>query len=166
MDAHLISAFDESVSDLGQRRGGTESMSATEFQMSVKNAWVIYLGVSTARQGQSGLGFEAQQDAISRFVRDGKVIASFTEIESGKRCDRPQLNAALAKCRETGAALLIGKLDRLARDVHFISGLMKSDLKFVACDMPDAGRYWPLLDVGYWVLVGHGADLSRRRRLS
>ena len=100
--------------------------------MSAKNAWVIYLRVSTIRQGQSGLGLEAQQDAISRFVRDGHVIASFTEIESGKRCDRPQLAAALAKCRETGARLLIGKLDRLARDVHFISGLMKSDIKFVA----------------------------------
>jgi DNA invertase Pin-like site-specific DNA recombinase len=62
-------------------------------------------------------------------------------MESGKRCDRPQLAAAIAKCRETKARLVIGKLDRLARDVHVIAGLMKSDVKFVAADMPDADPF-------------------------
>lgn len=113
--------------------------------MSAKSAylpkWVSYLRVSTARQGESGLGLEAQQEAINRLVGAGQIIAAFVEVESG-RCDsRPQLAAALAKCRETGARLAIGKLDRLARDVHVISGLMKSDVKFVAADMPDADPF-------------------------
>lgn len=103
--------------------------------------WVSYLRVSTARQGESGLGLEAQQEAINRLIGAGQVIAAFVEVESGKRCDRPQLAAALAKCRETGARLAIGKLDRLARDVHLIAGLMKSDVKFTAADMPDADPF-------------------------
>jgi len=113
--------------------------------MSARNAylgkWVSYLRVSTARQGESGLGLEAQQEAINRLIGAGQVIAAFVEVESGRNDARPQLAAALAKCRETGARLAIGKLDRLARDVHFISGLMKSDVKFTAADMPDADPF-------------------------
>jgi DNA invertase Pin-like site-specific DNA recombinase len=104
-------------------------------------AWVIYLRVSTARQGRSGLGREAQEEAVRRFLGTTAPLATFTEIESGKNPDRPQLAAALDHCRRTGARLLIAKLDRLARDVAFIATLMKSDVKFTVADMPDADPF-------------------------
>lgn len=103
--------------------------------------FVAYIRVSTKKQGASGLGLEAQQEAIARFIGDGRLLATFTEVESGKNCDRPQLAAAMQKCRATGATLLIAKLDRLARDVHFVAGLMKSDVRFIACDMPHADAF-------------------------
>lgn len=104
------------------------------------SAFIAYLRVSTQKQGDSGLGLEAQEAAISRYTATGSVLATFREVESGKRCDRPQLKAALDMCRQTGATLVIAKLDRLARNVHFISGLMESGVDFVACDMPTANR--------------------------
>lgn len=104
------------------------------------SAYIAYLRVSTQKQGESGLGLEAQESAISRYTATGIVLATFREVESGKRCDRPQLRAALDMCRRTGATLVIAKLDRLARNVHFISGLMESGVDFVACDMPSANR--------------------------
>lgn len=104
--------------------------------------FVSYLRVSTDRQGKSGLGLEAQQEAIRRYTSNGgKVVATFTEVESGKNCDRDQLTLAMATCRRCGATLLIAKLDRLSRDVAFIAALMKSDVRFVACDMPDADKF-------------------------
>ena len=101
--------------------------------------YVAYLRVSTDRQGKSGLGLEAQRAAIAAFLKpdDGIVPPKYVEVESGGRDDRPQLARAIARCHTTGATLLIAKLDRLARDVHFISGLMKQ-VDFVACDMPHA----------------------------
>lgn len=106
-------------------------------------AYVEYYRVSTDKQGRSGLGLEAQQEAVRRFLKDGDttVRPPFVEVESGKNDDRPQLLAAMAVCRKTGATLLIAKLDRLARDVAFIATLMKSDVRFVACDMPDADPF-------------------------
>ncbi len=104
------------------------------------SAFIAYLRVSTIRQGESGLGLEAQESAIARHTSGGTLLATFREIESGKRCDRPELKAALDMCRRTGATLVIAKLDRLARNVHFISGLMESGVEFVACDMPTANR--------------------------
>lgn len=104
------------------------------------SAYVAYVRVSTQRQGQSGLGLEAQQAAIAQHVGNATVLATFVEVESGRRCDRPQLDAALALCRRTGAALVVAKLDRLARDVQFIAGLMNANIEFVACDMPYANR--------------------------
>ena len=104
--------------------------------------FVTYLRVSTDRQGASGLGLAAQQAAVLAFLNGGnhEVVAEFTEVETGKKDDqgRPQLAAALAACRLHGATLLVGKLDRLARNVHFISGLMESGVPFVAADMPTA----------------------------
>lgn len=113
--------------------------------------FVAYYRVSTNAQGVSGLGLEAQKDAVARFLNGGdwEVVAEFKEVETGKGKDalskRPQLKAALEECRKTGAKLLIAKLDRLARNVHFITGLMEAAkangrraVKFVACDMPDA----------------------------
>jgi DNA invertase Pin-like site-specific DNA recombinase len=103
--------------------------------------YIAYYRVSTDRQGKSGLGLEAQQEAVHGFLRRrGEIITAFTEVESGKRNDRPQIAAALDACRKHKAVLVIAKLDRLARNVHFISGLMESGVEFVAVDMPEASR--------------------------
>ena len=98
--------------------------------------------VSTDKQGRSGLGLEAQQAAVARFAeaRGGEIAASFVEVESGKRNDRPELATALAACRKHRATLVIAKLDRLARNVAFIANLMESGVDFIAVDMPSATR--------------------------
>ncbi|MBL8883860.1 MAG: recombinase family protein [Hyphomicrobium sp.] len=103
-------------------------------------AYIAYLRVSTQKQGDSGLGLEAQESAIARYTTNGTVLATFREVESGKRSDRPELRKALDMAKRTGATLVIAKLDRLARNVHFISGLMEAGVDFVACDMPTANR--------------------------
>jgi DNA invertase Pin-like site-specific DNA recombinase len=108
--------------------------------------FIAYHRVSTQKQGASGLGLEAQKEAVSRFLNGGEweLVAEYAEVETGKGADalakRPQLKAALAACRKEGATLVIAKLDRLARNVHFVSGLMESKVKFVACDMPEANE--------------------------
>ena len=103
---------------------------------------VAYYRVSTEKQGRSGLGLEAQRAAVARHVaaRGGRLAGEFVEIESGRRRDRPQLAAALAACRAHRGMLVIAKLDRLARNVHFVSGLMESGVEFVAADMPTVNR--------------------------
>ncbi|WP_426167860.1 recombinase family protein [Sandarakinorhabdus sp. DWP1-3-1] len=103
---------------------------------------VAYHRVSTAAQGRSGLGLEAQQAAIEAFAasRGARVIASYTEVESGKRDDRPQLAAALHRAKVTGATLVIAKLDRLSRNVAFLASLHDSGVQFVAADMPEANE--------------------------
>ena len=101
---------------------------------------VIYLRVSTDRQGQSGLGLDAQRAAVAAYVAERPVLGEFVEVESGRKDDRPQLAAALALCRQRRAVLVIAKLDRLARSVAFISNLMASGVEFVAADMPQANR--------------------------
>ena len=103
--------------------------------------FVSYVRVSTAQQGKSGLGLEAQQQAVTQHVGDSPILAEFVEVESGKSAtNRPQLTAALDLCRKAKAKLVIAKLDRLSRDVHFISGLLKSGVEFVACDNPHANK--------------------------
>jgi DNA invertase Pin-like site-specific DNA recombinase len=104
--------------------------------------FIGYLRVSTERQHASGLGLEAQREAIERYAaQQGIAIAQvFVETESGKLKDRPQLNAALAQCRRQKATLLIAKLDRLARNVAFVSALMETGVEFVAVDAPYANR--------------------------
>src|SRR3954471_5958624 len=102
--------------------------------------FVAYYRVSTDRQGQSGLGLDAQRAAVAGFVGARKLIAEFTEVESGRRADRPQLTAALDLCRRQRAMLVIAKLDRLARNVAFIANLMESGVEFTAVDMPSANR--------------------------
>ncbi|MES2598972.1 MAG: recombinase family protein [Verrucomicrobiota bacterium] len=104
--------------------------------------FVAYYRVSTAKQGQSGLGLDAQRTAVEAYLNGGKwnLVGEFVEVESGKRKNRPQLNAALALCKKQKATLIIAKLDRLARNLHFISGLMESRIEFLAADMPSANR--------------------------
>lgn len=103
---------------------------------------VSYLRVSTARQGASGLGLEAQRAAVQAFASAGRhvIVAEFVEVESGRKADRPQLAAALGTCRLHRATLVIAKLDRLARNVAFIAGLMDGGVDFIATDMPMANR--------------------------
>jgi DNA invertase Pin-like site-specific DNA recombinase len=103
---------------------------------------VAYYRVSTAKQGASGLGLEAQQEAVRSYCKAGKLslIDEVTEIESGKNNQRPALASALALCRVHSATLIIAKLDRLARNVHFVSGLMESGVEFTAVDFPQANK--------------------------
>jgi DNA invertase Pin-like site-specific DNA recombinase len=104
--------------------------------------YVAYLRVSTEGQGRSGLGLEAQRAAVGAHAATagGRIVSEFVEVESGRRKDRPQLAAALGGCRATRATLVIAKLDRLARNVAFVSNLMESGVEFVAADMPAVNR--------------------------
>src|SRR4029079_5497769 len=113
--------------------------------------WVAYYRVSTQRQGRSGLGLEAQKNAVAEFLNGGrwKLIAEFTEVETGRNNDRPELQKALAACRMHGATLLIAKLDRLSRHAAFLLKLRDAGLEFVAADLPGANR----LTVGILAMV-------------
>jgi DNA invertase Pin-like site-specific DNA recombinase len=104
--------------------------------------YVSYLRVSTARQGLSGLGIEAQRKAVMDYLNGGHwtLIAEYVEVESGANDARPKLAEALARCRLHNATLVIAKLDRLSRDAHFLLGLEKAGVKFVAADMPQANE--------------------------
>jgi DNA invertase Pin-like site-specific DNA recombinase len=104
---------------------------------------VSYLRVSTDRQGESGLGLEAQRKAVADYLNGGSwsLAAEFVEIESGKRSNnRPQLAAVLAACKKLKAKLVVAKMDRLSRNVAFIATMMDSGVEFVACDNPNATR--------------------------
>lgn len=129
-----------------------------------EGTFVAYYRVSTAKQGASGLGLEAQREAVARFLNGGawRLAAEFTEIESGKRADRPKLAEAIRACRLYGARLVIAKLDRLSRDAHFLLGLEKAGVDFVAADMPHANR----LTVGIMAMVAEDERraISRRTR--
>lgn len=105
-------------------------------------AFVGYYRVSTQAQGKSGLGLEAQRESVRAYVESvgGDLIAHFEEIESGGKVERTQLQAALRYCRMKRTMLVIAKLDRLARNVHFISQLMESGVEFIAADMPAANK--------------------------
>lgn len=103
--------------------------------------FIAYYRVSTDKQGAQGLGMDAQREAVTRFIgQRGEIVGEYTEVESGRKNNRPQLAAALDECKARRATLVIAKLDRLARNVHFISGLMESKVDFQAVDMPDANR--------------------------
>jgi len=126
--------------------------------------FVAYERVSTARQGRSGLGLEAQRTAIDDFAasRGADVLARFTEVESGRKADRPELGKALNLAKLTGATLVIAKLDRLSRNAAFLLTLRDSGVKFLACDMPEAND----LTVGIMALVAEAEReaISRRTR--
>lgn len=108
--------------------------------------FVTYYRVSTQRQGASGLGLEAQRQAVAQHLsgRAKTVLNEFVEIETGKGANalekRPELRKALELCRKSGATLLIAKLDRLARNVHFVTGLIETGVDFIAADMPNANK--------------------------
>lgn len=105
--------------------------------------FVAYYRVSTDKQGRSGLGIEAQQSAVETYLNGGSwhLAASFTEIESGKRNDRPKLEEALTMCRLLKARLVIARLDRLSRNASFLLNLQASGVRFVAADMPYADEF-------------------------
>jgi DNA invertase Pin-like site-specific DNA recombinase len=104
--------------------------------------FVAYFRVSTDKQGKSGLGLEAQREAVMNYLNGGRwtLVDEFTEIESGKRNDRPELEMALAACKRQKAKLVIAKLDRLGRNLAFIATLMESGVEFVAVDNPHANK--------------------------
>jgi len=104
---------------------------------------IAYYRVSTAKQGRSGLGLEAQQHAVNEYLRSSgaDLVAEFQEVESGSKDNRPELQKALRKCRLTGATLLIAKLDRLSRNRRFLMELSDSSINFVCCDMPEANNF-------------------------
>lgn len=125
---------------------------------------ISYLRVSTRKQGASGLGLDAQRQAIESFaaLRGATIIETFTEVESGRSDDRPELARALSLARMTGATLLIAKLDRLSRNAAFLLALRDSGVRFLAADMPDANE----LTVGIMALVAQQEReaISKRTR--
>jgi DNA invertase Pin-like site-specific DNA recombinase len=108
----------------------------------MQKKFVAYYRVSTDRQGRSGLGLEAQQKAVADYLNGGEwsLIAQLTEVESGKRNQRPELERALGLCRKQKAKLVIAKLDRLSRNLAFIAALMDSGVEFIAVDNPHANK--------------------------
>lgn len=132
--------------------------------------FVAYYRVSTQKQGQSGLGREAQQKAVSEYLNGGdwKLIGEFEEVETGKGSKaldkRPQLKAALAVAKKEKATLIIAKLDRLARNVHFTSGLLESGVDFVCADMPKANKV--MLQMYSVMAEWEGEQISLRTKAS
>jgi DNA invertase Pin-like site-specific DNA recombinase len=105
--------------------------------------FVAYYRVSTKGQEESGLGTEAQVMAVKAYLAtnlSAELVGEYTETESGKKNDRPKLGEAIKLCKRQKATLVIAKLDRLARNVHFVSGLMETNVNFVACDNPHANK--------------------------
>jgi DNA invertase Pin-like site-specific DNA recombinase len=127
-------------------------------------SFVAYYRVSTDRQGRSGLGLDAQRQAVQSYVvaQGGQAVAEFTEIETGKRADRPELKNALGHCRRRQAVLVIAKLDRLARNLAFVANLMESGVEFVAVDMPHADRF--TLHIFAALAEEEGRRISQRTR--
>lgn len=126
--------------------------------------FVAYYRVSTARQGKSGLGLEAQKASVAAYVlsKGGEVASEFVETESGKNNERPELQRALAEAKRRGAVLLIAKLDRLARNVAFIATLLESGVEVTAADMPEANRF--MLHVMAAVAEHEGQAISERTK--
>jgi DNA invertase Pin-like site-specific DNA recombinase len=111
-------------------------------EVAMNGKFVAYYRVSTDKQGKSGLGLEAQRQAVENYLNGGnwKLIGEFIEVESGKNSDRPQLRAAQAACKKHKAKLVIAKLDRLSRNVAFIANLLEAGTDFVAADNPHANK--------------------------
>jgi len=131
----------------------------------VDRVYVSYLRVSTRRQGESGLGLEAQRHAVATHVGGGRLLAEYLEIESGGKDNRPQLAAALAHAQATGATLIIAKLDRLSRDVAFIAGLMAQKVPFIVSELgADADPF--MLHIYAALAEKERAMISERTRLA
>jgi DNA invertase Pin-like site-specific DNA recombinase len=128
----------------------------------MQGKFVAYFRVSTARQGRSGLGLDAQRQAVADYLNGGtrSLLREFVEVESGKLNTRPELEQALHLCKVTGATLVIAKLDRLSRNAAFLLTLRDSGVQFVAADMPDANA----LTVGILALIAqHEREAISRR---
>lgn len=123
--------------------------------------YVCYYRVSTKGQGKSGLGLNDQMEIVQRYLREGDIILEeFTEVESGRKSNRPKIQEAIRACQKFGAKLLIAKLDRLSRNVAFVMTLRDSGVDFVACDLPDANT----LTVGIMVTFAqHEAERGSER---
>ena len=143
---------------------GFDTISEAGQGAGMSRTFVAYLRVSTDKQGRSGLGLEAQQATIAAFLQstDKLLTPPYIEVESGKNSDRPQLHAAMQRCHKTGATLLIARLDRLARNVRFISSLMEQGVPFVACDMPSATPF--MLHIYAAVAEEEARAISRRTK--
>ena len=116
-----------------------------------KGSFVSYLRVSTQKQGQSGLGLEAQRKAVEDYLNGGdwNLIEEVVEVESGKKNKRPKLNEAIELCKASGATLVVAKIDRLTRDAAFLLNLKDAGIDFIAADLPEANR----LTIGIMALV-------------
>lgn len=127
-----------------------------------QSKFVAYYRVSTERQGRSGLGVEAQQSAVRHHLSDckGQMVKEFTEVESGKLNERPELTRALHLCKVTGAKLLIAKLDRLSRNASFLLSLRDSGVRFVCADNPEANE----LTIGILAVVAEDERLRISER--
>ncbi len=128
------------------------------------NTYIAYYRVSTQKQGNSGLGLEAQKTMVKHYLKDNDVLlAEFEEVESGKNDNRPQLQKAIEKCKNEGAVLLIAKLDRLSRNAGFIFLLKDSQVNFKCCDMPEANS----LTIGIMaVLAQEERELISKRTIA
>jgi len=133
--------------------------------MVMNTKYVVYRRVSTQRQGDSGLGLDAQSEAVARFIQSagGEVVTELTEIESGKNSDRPILLEAIRQCKEHGYTLLVAKLDRLTRNLHFVTTLQQTKVNFVAADNPHAT---PFLIHILVAVAEHERNLISQRTLS
>jgi DNA invertase Pin-like site-specific DNA recombinase len=125
------------------------------------NKYIAYYRVSTQKQGKSGLGLAAQRDIINRYIAaGGQIICEYKEIESGKNSSRVQLQKAIEQSKQTGATLLIAKLDRLSRNVSFIFDLRDSKVNFICCDIPDMNT----LTIGIFATMAqHERELISKR---
>ena len=131
--------------------------------MKENQKFIAYFRVSTEKQGKSGLGLDAQQQSVANFVsNENQILESYTEVESGKQQNRPELQKALVKTKSLGATLLIAKLDRLARNVAFIANLLESGVEVVAVDMPQANKF--MLHVMAAVAEQEATAISERTR--
>jgi len=123
--------------------------------------YIAYYRVSTKQQGRSGLGLEAQRTMVKQFVKcDDCIIAEYTDVESGKKNTRPELLKAIQHSKDTGAKLVIAKLDRLSRNAGFIYMLRDTKVEFVCADMPDANS----LTIGIFAaLAQHEREIISER---
>lgn len=130
----------------------------------LRSNFICYYRVSTTKQGRSGLGLEAQRKSVADYLNGGdwNIIEEFTEIESGKKNQRPKLQEAIELCKATGSTLIVAKIDRLTRDAAFLLNLKDAGVDFVAADMPDANR----LTVGIMALIAEQEReaISKRTR--
>lgn len=109
----------------------------------MEKQYIAYYRVSTSKQGEDGLGIEAQRNTVLQYIKNNgnELIGEFTEVESGRKDRRPELDKAIEEAKKWDATIVVAKLDRLYRNVHFTTSLMESKVKFVCCDMPEADHF-------------------------